>query len=307
MATNDERQQAQAQSDSNREQVGYFKRPITPELQLERKVMGGQPLGIASQVLDSTHAKVVFASYFHPALCILHLELTPNDPRNAAKYKVEWVRGVQYGDKSRRIFPDFFDDDHNRAHCVNFGPDNTLWVTRNGDREIFEIMPPPPGQDKWLPGGRIVFPGPDGEKRMIHSCLRSGNHVYTIESPWSLRDWTLRKYEHFRSQTGEQGLREIVGDVFPAPLLDYVYGLALEAGTNESFLCITDVRSPELPGIYRFQGGSWRCALFGLTGNGLCLLPDGSLITTYYGESSPDPLGSPGALYLVPSEKISKR
>jgi len=130
---------------------------------------------------------------------------------------------------------------------------------------------------------------------MVHSALLHdvhGGQLFTIESPGSLEGWVRRRYEMVKAK-GRMKFR--VAD--SNPISAWRYGIAFR-GDDPTPWTVTDFRSSEPHGIYHGD----ELVVPGIDGNGICSLPNGSVLVTRYGQSHPEAFnGLPGALFYVPS------
>lgn len=263
---------AMAKSYSN--QVGRLTVPANQLKGIVEIPLGFQPLGIASQ-----GNRIAIAAYFEPAVCLVDV----SRDEEGLHFDVNWIRGANHGIQSVRLFPDIWQPGGaNRAQTVNFGPDDTLWVTRNGDREFFILSPPKEPKGRWTLSGAKTLPG----EGMVHSALLSGGKLLTIESTSDLEAWFRREYKSDKFEVIDEN-----------PSAPYLYGLAEE---NSLVYAITDARCDLKHGIYK---GSYLLAPE-IWGNGICFIVEGALVTKY-GQSATGPFnGEPGGLIFVPRRML---
>jgi hypothetical protein len=252
--------------------------------------IGFQPVGIAAQNIEGGD-QVVIAAYFEPAICVADVRRD----ETGLHFAVNWIRSVDHGVQIVRLFPDVFRGDANRLQSVNFGPDGTLWLNRNGDRDFYVLAPPVNPGDRWTLAQRYFLPRTD---RVVHSTLRIGGLLFTVESPTSFEGWALYRYEtSFTTGVFVEANRWVHYGLF-----DWKYGIAQSPGKTDLWT-VTDFRiqhyKPEIsPGIYRGMD----LVVPGVFGNGICFLSDGSALVTRYGQGHPSPFnGVPGALIYIPA------
>ena len=247
--------------------------------------LGCQPLGITA-----LGNRVAIAAYFEPAVCLAEV----NRDSAGLHFKVEWIRGVNHGVESIRLFPGLAPGGReNRCQTACFAPDGELWVCRNGDREFFVLSPPIPPAKRWTLTRRVKFPASNAELPMVHSAvIVGGGDVVTIESEDDeFKNWFFRRYE-----VDGDGLRLVSSLPSWSP---WSYGVVWRGC---SFWRVTDFRTEDEPGIYRGDD----LVVSGVNGNGICFLSDGSALVTRYGHSAKGAFnGLPGALIWVPAEKFS--
>lgn len=241
--------------------------------------LGFQPLGIASE-----GNKIAIAAYFEPAICLA--EVSRDDA--GLHFRVSWIRGVNHGIQSVRLFPDMLMwGEANRAQTVNFGPNGTLWVSRNGDRTFFILSPPPADNPKgrWTLTGKVALPG----EGIVHSALLVGHRLTTVESSLDAESWFHRDYMAYEISLLSE--REIKID----SNFNFSYGIGQR---DDDRYFVTDFRCPGPHGIYRWD----RIAVPNIYGDGICFLSDGSALVTKYGHASPGAFnGEPGGLIYVPA------
>lgn len=261
--------------------------------------LGFQPMGISA--FDD---RVFIASYFEPAICILQVKIQ----KDILRFRTWWIRGVNNGIDSVRLFTAPVDGDVNRAQTVN-RKGNQLYLTRNADRNFFVLDPPyPTGNGKWNLVKRIELSG----EGMVHSAVFRGEYLHTVESTLSLDKWFGRSYyPDFRLAS-------------QVSLVEFTYGVAF-LGNDARPYYVTDYRSKRFPGIYRenesilssvprISVAVWRGKPAQLSfqeldgdtaiyGNGIAFLEDGSALVTRYGQASSGPLGGePGKLIYIPAK-----
>lgn len=248
--------------------------------------VGFQPLGICGSPRDDGD-QVAIASYFHPAIFTAHVW---HD--DGLHFEVEWIRRVNHGIQSVRLFPDVSQPSFaNRADTVNFDEKGNLWVTRNSERDFY-ILSPPASKEKgrWTLTNKVTLPIQESGYEGINSALLADNLILTIESAGDLKRWSICVYG-----------REDLGLKSRVSSKPWRYGLALR-GRSTVPCTVTDFRSRERHGIYRGK----LLVVPNVEGNGIYFLSDGSALVTRYGESHPSPLGIPGALLYVPARFFEK-
>lgn len=273
---------AMAKSYSNQEEGVTI-----PVEQLEGIVhlsLGFQPSGIVSQSWGDVDRidRIAIAAYFEPAVCLVRVRRD----EKGLHFAVNWIRGVNHGIQSVRLFPDFLRGDANRAQTVNFGPDGTLWVSRNADRTFFILSPPTDPKGRWTLTGKVTLPG----EGMVHSALLDEGILTTIESILDLEEWEIAEYEYKIEENKFYSLSKNRVD-------QYLYGVAKWQGEN---WFVTDYRykKPQRNGIYK----QFSLVVPDIYGDGICFLSDGSALVTRYGQASPGCFnGEPGALIYVPA------
>lgn len=241
--------------------------------------LGFQPLGIAS-----SENRIAIAAYFEPAICLADI----NIDKNGMHFNVNWIRVVNHGIRSVRLFPDMLIyGEANRAQTVNFGPDGTLWVTRNADREFFILTPPASPGGRWTLTDSITLPKLAIDT-MVHSVLLTDNAIFTIESAFNIEQWYICEYNAGGSQL-----------ISNREAAEYTYGIAIK---DSNVLMVTDYRYNRSPhGIYTEK----EQIVSGVYGNGICLLQDGSALVTRYGQASPGCFnGEPGKLIYIPKHLL---
>lgn len=248
---------------------------------------GSQPLGICGRRIAGGD-EIFIASYFEPAIC--SAKVTRDEA--GLQFKVSWIRSVDYGKKSIRIFPNVFRaGGANRLQTVNTDEFGNLWVSRNGERKFFVFSPPVVEGGRWQFTGKVMCLPRSNSRReysFVHSALLAGPYLYTIEGAvgenWKLLHYVVEKTEIVRADLSW-------------PVGEYRYGIGMRP-SDSGFWTVTDVRSKEPHGIYR--DGELRIP--GVEGNGIYFLQDGSALVTRYGQSYPGCFnGIPGALIYVPS------
>ena len=204
---------------------------------------------------------------------------------------------MKHGIQSVRLFPDVLrDSDINRTQTVNFGPNGTLWIPRNGDPErSFFVLPPPQNTgDKWSLTDKILLP-PDGDDMaMIHSALweHKTNRIFTIKSSADVNEWQSTIY----SVADEKTLFYNSSD----RIEPFTYGITL---TNYGLLTVTNFRSTKKHGIYLYQN----LAVPDVFGNGITSLSDGSVLVSVYGQTCPGPFnGVPGMLLYISKKQLGE-
>lgn len=271
----------EAQKKSYANQTGGITIPANELNGIVEISLGFQPLGISS-----SGNKIAIAAYFEPAICLAEIS---ND-ENGMHFKVNWIRGVNHGILSVRLFPDMLIwGEANRAQTVNFGPNGTLWITRNADREFFILTPSDSPGGRWTLTNSITLPENHG-MAYIHSALllHGLDTIYSIESSDDGNEWRLGVYSMVDGKI-ISGSNDIIEP--------YTYGI----GTIDGLLTISDFRAKE-HGIYRYG----KLILPDIYGNGICFLPDGSALVTRYGQASPGCFnGEPGKLIYIPKHLLS--
>ena len=273
-------EKAMAKSFSN--QLGEMLIPAYKLSHIIEITLGFQPLGIASQ-----GNKIAIAAYYESAICLAEV----NRDKEGLRFRVDWIRGVNHGIQSVRLFPDIPQlSGVNRAQTVNFGPDGTLWVSRNGDREFFILSrPTAESAGRWTLTKKFTLPG----EGMIHSALieDGASRLLTIESTMDLEEWGYCVYSMVSNDK--------VVSIYSQP---YFYGLGI--GRQGSAMKITDYRAEMPHGIYTVDGDN--PVISDIWGNGICFLPDGSALVTKYGQAAPGPFnGDPGSLIYIPAKFFS--
>lgn len=251
--------------------------------------LGFQPVGITAQPTEGGD-RIAIAAYYEPAICLA--DVTRDE--TWLHFAVSWVRDVNHGIQSVRLFPDFFRNEPNRLQSVNFGSEGTLWINRNEDRDFFVLAPPAQSGGRWTLLARHSPPRID---QMIHSTLLiEGDKLITIESPLNLEGWMLHRY-----QLTDRGLVEDE-EARRGLLYDWNYGIGRQIGDQRLWF-VTDFRithyHPNVPpGIYL----TGKLVVPDVFGNGICFLSDGSALVTRYGQGHQSPFnGVPGALIYVPA------
>ncbi len=250
--------------------------------------LGFQPMGIASRPNTDGGDEVVIAAYYEPAICTA---VVKRDDQGL-HFAVSWIRGVDHGIQSVRLFPDLFQPGGaNRAQTVNFGPDGTLWVSRNAERDFYVLSPPEAGKDRWRLIKKVTLPTLDA--MMVHSALVTGERLYTIESNGELNLWSYCAYAIEADQKPALDKESRVSSWF--------YGIGI-AG-NGHIVAVTDYRAKTPHGIYDIEDTNHEQLLIpDIWGNGICFLSDGSALVPRYGQSPSGAMnGMPGALVYVPA------
>jgi len=224
-----------------------------------------------------------------------------------------------------------------RAQMVHQGPRDYLWLMTNGRREFFVYVPSPRSTgDRWMLVDSVPVPQPysEGEKLFIHGTLLEWPFLYTVESPKSLKEWRVNKYEW---QGGEFIFQNKVAEVPP-----WFYGPYRKPG-DDALWYVTDVRVTETeegnsylqmvqrffetdatgrmmdwdykipktipkglakPGIYREK----KLVVPGVFGNNLAFLPNGGFLLFVYTPEFPGPLSmAPHFKYIPPQPKPGSR
>ncbi|MFH1822649.1 MAG: hypothetical protein ABH830_03030 [Patescibacteria group bacterium] len=256
-----------------------------PASELTSISLGFQPLGMASKKSENG-ALVAIAAYFEPAICLAGVKLN----ENRLDFKIHWIRSVNHGIHSVRIFPDtLFYGEVNRTQTVNFGSNGTLWVSRNGDKAFFILSPPKnPEASPHIPEGKwtlidkvtLSCPG------MIHSALLTEEKIIVIESGLNLNNWYLGNYQYNGQLIDKRRIPT------------FMYGIA---GLDDDLIIITDLRSRKKYGIYNISG----LMIPEIFGNGICFLCDESALISIFGQSHHFPLnGQPGRLAYLPKKYL---
>jgi len=251
--------------------------------------LGFQPLGIASNFSGGVD-KIAMAAYFEPAICTAIV--TRNE--GGLHFKVDWIRGVQHGIQSVRLFPDILQSSGtNRLQTVNFGPDGTLWVTRYGEPDFF-VLTPPEAEGRWTLTDKLTLPTPE----VVHSALLSQSTLFTVESSGGPGQWTLKTYRL------EGGQFTKVFD--PISISDSLFGVGRRRTDDASWL-VTDFQYSNTHGIYRVTESEAELIVGEVDGMGITFLSDGSALVTRYGQSYPGAFnGIPGTLIYVPATLFNK-
>jgi len=251
--------------------------------------LGFQPLGIASTPKNG-YDLIAIADYYAPAICLAKVRMTAD---GLEFFDFEWIRGVNHGIQSVRLFPDVVNGgDINRAQTVNFGHDGTLWVSRSADpeRSFFVLSPPENSGDKWSLTDKIQLPK-NNNMAMIHSAniLIGLDTLHTIESSADLNEWRFSIY----TLTPDKLIFGSSDEIKP-----FTYGIA---ATGKGLMMITDFRSEKKHGIYRYS----ELAVPDVFGNGVAVLSDGSVLITVYGQACPGPFnGQPGMLLYISKDQL---
>jgi hypothetical protein len=243
--------------------------------------LGFQPLGISS-----SGNRIAIAAYFEPAICLAEIR----QDENGLHFDVKWIRGVNHGIRSNRLFPDMLKyGEGNRVQTVNFGPDGTLWVTRNGDfnREFFILTPSDLPGGRWTLTSSLILPKLDLNPT-VEAALLTDNAILTVESTFheDIEKWYTCKYNAGGSQL-----------ISREETHDYMYGIACK---DNNIVYITDRRSSMELGIYIGD----KNIVPEIYGNGICLLEDGLTLVTRYGQASPDCFSEPGKLIYIPKHLL---
>lgn len=247
-------------------------------------VLGFQPEGIASISKDG-YDLVAIADYYAPAICLVKVEKT--DDGGLRFFDVEWIRAVQHGIDTPRMFTDIVRGGNaNRMQTVNIRPDGKIWYSRNADpeRSFFVTTPPEIKGTLWKLTNKIYLP-PVDDMAMVFSALCTEDALYTTESPATItNDWRLLRYTIRGAKITVDGGETI------AP---FTYGIGR---IGEKLLTITDFRCQGSLGIN--LNGALVDATEGITGNGITVLGrNNSLLISTGGQSFPGPFnGRPGSL-----------
>jgi hypothetical protein len=202
---------------------------------------------------------------------------------------------VDYCGQSIRIFPNILKSaGANRMQTVNFGPDDELWVTRSADRKIFILSPPAREGGRWSLSGSVLIPRVSYNAVFVHSAKLSlfGHLLTVIESDAGLDHWGINEYD-------VRGRRvkfiRYVHDVSP-----HVHGLVLRSQSDHYFM-VTDCISRKC-GVLLDD----RVILDGIYGMGLCVIGNGDIIVSKYGQNTPGPFnGEPGQLIYIPGKLLT--
>ncbi len=265
--------------------AGQTRQLTIPQEELEDDIfvqpMGCQPLGIASKPLGDGRDLVAITDYYAPAVHLATVERVSAGLR----FLFTSIRGVLYEGKSVRMFPNVPEPSMaNRLYTVNFGLDDTLWISR-GDREFFVLAPPEEGQQKWRLTGRVSLPEGKGKQHysMESALLLRRSELVTIESAPNLKYWLMVIYSGADFQSYSE-----------SPVDPWTYGIG-DSNAGELWT-VKDYRAAAT-GLYR--GDDLVCVIEG--GNGVCFLSDGTALVTCYGAEYPlVPGGKPGQLIIVP-------
>lgn len=245
--------------------------------------LGFQPFGIAAL----GNNQIAITAYFEPAVCLAKVR---SYDVVGMHFTVDWIRGVKHGGKSVRLFPNLLKKgEGNRAQTVNFESTGSLWISRNGDNQLFNIAKEGVGWE--LTKRTINIPTDD----IVWSAHLDRNTLLTIECALDAKSWWLREYSlNERMITRTLTLIRI----FTKEIPPFIAGVTHHDG---SLWHITDFRSTAPHGIYRDD----KLVIPNIYGNGLCFLKNGSILATRYGQASPGPFnGEPGALIYVPAHLL---
>ncbi|MFH1583120.1 MAG: hypothetical protein ABIB72_02260 [Candidatus Falkowbacteria bacterium] len=273
-----EKDYVQAQNASYSNQGKIFTIPANKLGEIVITPLGFQPLGIAS-----LGNRIAITAYFEPAICLA--EITRDNTE--VHFTLEWIRGVKHREKSVRLFPNFLKrGEANRAQTVNFEAENNLWISRNGDNKLFNIVKD--GAEWKLTGKTIKIPTDD----MVQSAHLREDTISTIECSLDIKSWYLCVYTRHEQTKAKAIFRQNVDP--------FIFGATYHHGSR---CYITDFRSGEPHGIYRDSN----LIIPEIYGNDLCFLPNGSILATRYGQASNGPFsGEPGALIYIPAAYVPK-
>lgn len=291
MGTETNQKYSEAMKKSYTSQEGGITIPATEVENIVTIPLGFQPLGIASQYLNGKD-RIAIAAYFEPAVCLAEVD---RDHRGL-HFRVSWIRGADHGVQSIRLFPDVSQPaGANRLQTVNFGPNDTIWITRNSERYFYILSPPIPGTNRWTLTGKVTLPDYCKEYHRLESAVidLAAGKIYTIETTADLEHW------HFSPYIVTGGSIKLFSNIEGIKLQSWVYGIGVSP-SNEHCWFITDFRSKVEKGIY--HGSDHAPAIPNIYGNGICFLSDGSALVTRYGQASPGAFnGEPGALIYIPA------
>ena len=268
------------------------KETIIPADKLKEKFtffLGFQPSGISSENIGLLDNRVLITNYYAPAVCISNVF----EDEQGLRFQHSWVRGVNHGVCSVRLFPDTPPGDNNRAICAFFDVNGNLLALRNADRIFYLHTPPKENGGRWTLSNKINVPERSNEVMWVESvaCDPISGTLYTIES-------NEVNYSRLRSYAGNNVLKPTQLD-FSLPVS--MYGIGIHAG---KLWFVTDFRSEAKHGIYSWQEGDVELKLVipEVCGSGIAFLKNGSALVPEYGESRPGPLGGgePGSLTYFP-------
>jgi len=255
-----------------------------------RSGLAFQPLGTASRMSEAGQ-QIAWTDYFAPAVCVA----TVTQEDSGLRVQEHWINGAQSGGYSIRLFPHLMrPGDANRAQTVNFGPDETVWVSRNSDRAFFVFAPQGAA---WVLTSLIQLPESGPESRM-ESALLDGDKLFTVEATGDLKSWIVKEYRLEGNQ-----ISHVAGST---TIPEWVYGIGRRPGDGGLWY-VTDVRSPAPPGLYRADDiqSPLELVVPGIEGSGIAFLEDGSAFVSVYGQGYPEPSkGRAGAFCYVPSSSF---
>lgn len=222
-----------------------------------------QPLGIAS-----LKNKVVIAGYSFPAIGFGDVSL-PVD--GSFSLGIIWEHFVKNGVQNVRYFLNVSQmADANRMQVVLYLPNGDIMYSRNCGRKFYVISPPNPEEKLWVLNRLIHFPTEhDNVPRIVHSAIIYNDKLYTIETNFPPKKLWECVYPFKGGKIGD-----MIG-IKPAPL--YTFGF-LNHPRYDQPLTITDSRSDERHGISCGDN----LIIPEISGNGMCLLPDNSVLVTHY-------------------------
>lgn len=242
--------------------------------------LGFQPMGIS--IRGNTLA---IADYFDPSVVLAEVSMTEDGVPQFSD--IRSIRSTLSGGKRVRMFPDIFEPSGaNRMQAVIMYSPTRLGLTRNGDRQIFDIILRADGEWEHEPTPSHLR---SGGVDAITSAVLTDDGLVAIEiANGSI--CTVRDYRGFE-------LKE-------TPTVPHRYGIAVRK-SDGAFITVADYRA-EKRGLFIGE----ECRIPELYGNGIALLRDGELgaFVTRYGHAYPGSLGrTPGALIYVPPDYLKQR
>lgn len=298
-------QAAQTASYKNRKDTLSFRSDT-----IRRWKIAGTPLACAARVDEEGRNVVAWIHYWQPRVDVLTEVSKPG--AKVRRFQRTAIHGCDFfgweGELTEpvsvRLLPDepplMSGGDKVRGHGLTWGPNGSLWMSRNGDGVVFEMTPPAPGTTRWVLKRKFLV-----TEKELHSIYLDpkDNTLFTIESTldqMASGQWKLVSYNFDGSRFSN---RTVLAEV---PHQTY----ALTSAPNDHPWYGVDIRSSRRPGIYVFGfEDAPTVTLPGIGVNGLAFLPDGSAFATFYGESSvgnTSALGSPSELIYLPASEFDR-
>ena len=270
-----------------------FTLPADKLSQIYVKQLHYQPAAIVSRPIKGGD-EVLIADYFGPGIC--RAKVTHN--KKGLSFVYEWVSFVKHGTDNVRLFPwHCLPGGANHCETVNFGKGNTIWISRNGERDFF-MLSPIKGIKKSEPvkmeiTKKITLPPHSDTEFSVQSTLFYDSLIVTLENstrvPENEEDWQWRCCFY---NLDENSANYINGkDISP-----WMYGIAYKAKEYEHIWLGTDHNCIKPHGIYCDN----TLVVPDVCGQGLCFLSDGSMLVAGYNVHAQ----LPGALIYVPADML---
>ena len=298
--------------------------PLLPIEEITEYEWAPQPWGAVHQ-----NGCVLIGHYFQPAVELDRIRYTRTGNMVA---ELGAVRGCLLGKKSVRLFPGVSNvRGGNRVVTVNFahpgmGPEGSLLISRNADRDLYVLLPPEEEGGRWTLGQKVYrLPKRRRGKPFVVSSLLRRGWAWTIErdaTEWCLEEYFFQadKFRHERTirnvppwtyglDYNDRGFwtvtgMDVVRELEPKPeFLQLVIPLSKPTRRRVIFEVGPDhdavYTSGRRPGIYCDD----ELVVPDVFGNGICFTERGDAIVPVYREENPAaPWGSSGLLTVLPAK-----